>query len=90
VSTIIITNVSPIKRSRYMIYKLKTFLFQPFLVGLIGFVIAFSTLLLTYFVVAKFFNTGYFAVETTDYIIAFVMGFIPLYQYSLHKKLHGE
>ncbi len=73
-----------------MTYKLKTFLFQPFLTGLLGFAIAFATLILTYFVVANFFNTGYFTVEATDFIIAFAIGFIPLYHYSLHKKLHDE
>ncbi len=89
-STITITNVSPVKRSTYIMYKLKTFLFQPFLTGVIGFAIALATLILTYFVVANFFNTGYFAIEATDFIIAFAIGFIPLYHYSLHKKLHDE
>ena len=73
-----------------MIYKLKTFLFQPFLAGVAGFIVAFITLLLTYFIVANFFNTGYFAVEATDFVIAFALGFIPLYHYSLHKKLNDE
>ena len=71
-------------------YKLKTFLFQPFLAGMAGFIIALTTLLVTYFIVANFFNTGYFTVEGTDFIIAFVIGFIPLYEYSLHKKLKDE
>ena len=73
-----------------MIYKLKTFLFQPFLTGVIGFVIAFTTLAATYFIVANFFNAGYFKIEATDFIIAFAIGFIPLYHYSLHKKMHDE
>ena len=71
-------------------YKLKTFLFKPFLAGIAGFIVALTTLLVTYFVVANFFNTGYFSVEATDFIIAFAIGFIPLYNFSLHKKLHDE
>jgi hypothetical protein len=90
VSTIIINNVSPVKRSTYIMYKLKTFLLQPFLAGMAGFTIALTTLIITYFIVANFFNTGYFTVEPTDFIIAFAIGFIPLYHHSLYKKLHDE
>jgi hypothetical protein len=84
-NTITVTNVSPVKRSTYITYKLKTFLFQPFLTGIIGFVIALTTLIITYFIAANFFKIGYFNVEATDFIIAFAIGFIPLYHYSLHK-----
>ena len=86
----IITNISTAKRSTYILYQLKTFLFQPLLTGITGFIIALTTLLVTYFVVADFFNIGYFTVEVTDFIIAFAVGFIPLYHYSLHKKLQNE
>lgn len=61
-----------------LFYNMKIYFLRPFLAGILGFIIALSTLALTYFIITKFFNTGYFAIDSIDLVIAFVIGFVPL------------
>jgi hypothetical protein len=59
-------------------YISKVYLLRSFLAGILGFITALTTLTVTYYLVTKFFNTGYFAIDSTDLVITFVIGFVPL------------
>jgi hypothetical protein len=67
-------------------------IFTPFLAGIIGFVIALTTLITIYFLVTESFSIGYVTMGTIEFLIAFCIGFIPLYLYAHHalKKKSEE
>ena len=65
---------------------IKSYIIQPFLLGLMGFAIVLLTLVATYFVTAKFFHIGYFAIDTTDLLIS-SLGFVLLSWYTLRKNI---
>lgn len=78
------------KNESSLLSKLK--IFTPFLAGIIGFVIALTTLVSTYFLVTEFFSIGYVTMGKIEFLIAFCIGFIPLYTYIHHalKKKSEE
>lgn len=78
------------KSESFLLYNLKIYLIKPFIGGILGFFIALATLAITYFIVTEFFKTGYFKLGSIEYIIAFIIGFVPLSIYLTPKQVEPE
>jgi hypothetical protein len=74
-----------IKNESSLFTSMKSYLLRPFLTGLIGFVTVLLTLLITYYITAKYFHFGIFVIDSNDLLIS-LLGFVILFWYEFRKK----
>ncbi len=78
------------KSKSFLMFKIKIYFLQPFFAGSLGFLIALSTLISSYFIITKFFKIGFVAIGTPEFLISFIIGFVPLFIYTSPEKLEKK